>query len=99
MDFLQNESPRLEVHQRERLHRRIRTIRARLRLDSSETATKGFRKLLENLGLPVTLKAVGVEEQSDIELLANSVNPQRLANNPILLSHSDIIRILEMAWN
>ena len=99
MDFLQNESSRLEVHQRKLLHRRIRTIRGRLRFDSSETATMGFRKLLENLGLPETLKAVGVEEQSDIELLADSVNPQRLENNPIPLSRSDIIQILEMSWN
>lgn len=99
MDFLQNESSRLELHQRNLLHRRIRTIRARLRFDSSETATTGFRKLLESLGLPETLKAVGVEEQSDIELLADSVNPQRLENNPIPLSRSDIIQILEMSWN
>ena len=99
MDFLQDESSRLEVHQRKRLDRRIRAIRARLRFDSSETATMGFRKLLKNLGLPETLKAVGVEEQSDIELLADSVNPQRLGNNPIPLSRSDIIQILEMSWN
>ena len=99
MDFLENESPRLEVHLRERLHRRIMTIRARLRFKSSETATMGFRKLLENLGLPETLKAVGVEKQSDIELLADSVNPQRLENNPIPLSRSDIIQILEISWN
>lgn len=99
MDFLQNESSRLEVHQRKLLNRRIRTIRARLRFDSSETATMGFRKLLENLGLPETLKAVGVKEQSDIELLADSVNPQRLGNNPIPLSRSDMIRILEKSWN
>ena len=99
MDFLQDESSRLEVHQRKRLHRRIRAIRARLRFDSSETATMGFRKLLKNLGLPETLEAVGVEEQSDIELLADSVNPQRLGNNPIPLSRSDIIQILEMSWN
>ena len=99
MDFLQNESSRLEVHQRKRLNRRIRTIRARLRFDSSETATMGFRKLLENLGLPETLKAVGVKEQSDIELLADSVNPQRLGNNPVPLGRSDMIRILEKSWN
>ena len=99
MDFLQNESSRLEIHQRERLHRRIKTIRARLRFDSSETATIGFRKILVNLGLPETLKKVGVEKQSHIKLLADSVNPQRLANNPIPLSRSDIIQILEMSWN
>ena len=99
MDFLQNESRRLELHQREGLHMCIGAIRARLRFDSSESATMGFRKLLENLGLPETLKAVGVEDQSDIELLADSVDPQRLENNPITLSRSDIIQILEMSWN
>lgn len=99
MDFLQNESSRLEVHKQKHLQRRIRTIRDRLRFDSSETATMGFRKLLENLGLPATLNAVGVEKQSDIDLLADSINPQRLANNPIPLTRSDIIQILEMSWN
>lgn len=99
MDFLQNESSRLEVYQRKLLHRQIRTIRARLRFDSSETATMGFRKLLGSLGLPETLRAAGVMEQSDIELLADSVNPQRLANNPVPLSRPDIIQILEMSWN
>ena len=97
MDFLQNESSRLEVHHRKRLLRQIETIRARLRFDSSETATMGFRKLLGNLGLPETLNAVGVAEQAEIELLADSVNPQRLDNNPIPLSRSDIIQILEMS--
>lgn len=99
MDFLQSESSRLNAPQRNRLDGQIRFLRSRLSFDTSETATMGFRKILKNLGMPETLRAVGVEETSDIELLADSVNPQRLANNPILLSRSDIIRILEMSWN
>jgi len=99
MDFLQNESSRLDVHQRNRLLQLIGSIRARLGFESSEPATREFRKLLTKLGLPETLRAAGVRGQSDIELLADSVDPQRLANNPIPMTRSDVIQILEISWN
>lgn len=99
MDFLHSQSSRLGASERKHLHHQIGKIRALLEFDSAETGTMRFRRLLANVGLPQSLQEVGVTESKAIELIADSVNLQRLANNPIPLSRSDVIQILEASWN
>lgn len=50
-----------------------------------------FDKLMHAVGLAASTAALGI---TNVEELADAVNPQRLANNPILLSRDDLVEIL-----
>lgn len=64
------------------------------RLDAlpGEARTR-FVGLLDDVGLPATLEQVGAAP-SDLDHLAQSVNAERLGNNPVRLDHAQLVRLL-----
>ena len=54
-----------------------------------DQALQAFQDLLQTLGL----SAPALREPGDLELLAASVNPQRLSNNPLPLSHEGLLAL------
>jgi alcohol dehydrogenase class IV len=61
------------------------------------SARTNFVGLLDRLGLPSTLTAVGYESPDELIDLAATVNAQRLGNNPAVYSADDLRRVLERA--
>ncbi len=63
---------------------------------TSETAVARFQELQERCGAPTSLSALGVKE-SDLELIAASVDPNRLANDPLAPTAEELLEILRGA--
>ena len=59
---------------------------------TSEAAIARFQELQERCGAPTTLSAVGVKE-CDLELIAASVDPNRLANDPLAPTAEELVKI------
>ena len=51
-----------------------------------------FADIMQAIGLQTNLAALGIH---DLEDIAASVNPQRLANNPRPLTHNELLKILQ----
>lgn len=64
-------------------------ISGAMRVDSSTDALELFMVLLNKIDLPLTLEG---EESTLLELVA-SVNPQRLSNNPVVMSDDELANI------
>jgi alcohol dehydrogenase len=54
---------------------------------------KMLRQLMESVGLETQLRSLNIAV-SDLDLLASSVNTERLENNPVTFSHAEIEQIL-----
>jgi alcohol dehydrogenase class IV len=64
--------------------------------DSPEAAVARFQELQERCGAPTTRSALGVKE-TDLELIATSVDPNRLANDPLDPTTTELFAILQAA--
>ena len=67
----------------------------RLRSRTGEEACARFRGLLEKVHLAPIPSAFGIDTPSKRRHLATAVNPDRLSNNPVLLSTGDLARLLD----
>lgn len=76
---------------------RIRTIRARLVADESGTASDAFTRLLDDLGLPSTLDAAGLRTIDDMIEIVDTVNVERLGNNPVLFDADGLLSLFSPA--
>ncbi|HEY8473026.1 MAG TPA: phosphonoacetaldehyde reductase [Natronosporangium sp.] len=70
-------------------------ILARLGSTEPEAAARRFVQLLRRLGLATSLREVGVSTASDRLALAESVNVERLGNNPIPFTTTQLAAIIE----
>lgn len=61
----------------------------------SGDVTAWFRSLFEEIGLEFNAVKLGI---TDFEEIAASVDAQRLANNPVLLSQDDLVDVLNPRW-
>jgi len=61
----------------------------------SDNTIEYFERLYNEIGLEHDFKNLGI---SDIKLIAENVNMERLSNNPIELSKNDIYKLLEPSW-
>ncbi len=95
MDFLSEESSRLDRKSKQILQRRIFWVRGQLGFAPLERASSQFQRILESVGLISSLSLAGVKEDSQLSALAESVNAQRLSNNPIPLTQEDLVQILQ----
>jgi alcohol dehydrogenase class IV len=62
--------------------------------DSAVEASQQIRSMLEKTELTDSLSAVGASTEESLLSIANSVNVERLANNPRALDHASIMGIL-----
>jgi alcohol dehydrogenase class IV len=53
--------------------------------------------LAAELGLELRLSTLGVP-RSDLVTLAQAVNAERLGNNPVSLTSSELLAVLEVCW-
>lgn len=60
----------------------------------SDASKRKIKDLMESIGLETHLSHLGIKSERDIELIVNSVNTERLGNNPRILTKSDIKKIL-----
>ncbi|MDA8698466.1 phosphonoacetaldehyde reductase [Rhodopirellula sp.] len=65
-----------------------------LGVKSATQAKARIEAMIECVGLTSKLKKVGVSEESELQMLANQVNLERLANNPRRMSHEDLLSVL-----
>jgi alcohol dehydrogenase class IV len=60
-----------------------------------EEASKKITDLMEEIGLSTKLSKIGVKTDEDVEIIVkNGFNPQRVKNNPRLLTEADLRKIL-----
>ena len=59
------------------------------------TASERLRRLMADINCPIRLGQVGVRTSQDLRTLVESVNLERLANNPRQLARHDILCLLE----
>ena len=68
----------------------------KLLASTPEAAVARFQKLQERCGAPTRLAALGVKE-ADLDVIATSVDPSRLANDPLDPSAPELLAILRSA--
>lgn len=78
----------------EHLSRRVSLISQLLGLEAFGSGKVFVGTLLEKLGLIASLEDAGITGDRNIREIVNSVNLQRLRNNPVTFSNEDLIRIL-----
>lgn len=74
---------------------RIQTILDVLQATDAAEACCKITDLLTEIGCPTTLDAVGVRSRDDLLTIANSVNAERLSNNPRRASRDCLFDILD----
>lgn len=77
--------------------RDLETVARIIGADGPEQVGDQLDSVAADLGLELRLNALGVP-RSDLAMLAASVNHERLANNPVVMSGDDIFDILESCW-
>jgi alcohol dehydrogenase len=78
-------------------HCTLREIAHGLGAASAQDAAEAFCQLVGSLGLTQRLSDVGATDVADLTLLANSVNVERLDNNPVIFDHRQLVALLEGA--
>lgn len=76
------------------VQRRIATILALLEVKDTTSGGKKLDDLIRKLGCPVTLRDVGVGNNSDVLRLCEKANAERLTNNPRKLSTKQLFDLL-----
>ena len=67
-----------------------------LGVNSFNEAKEKLTELIKTIGLEIKLKDLGIKTQDDIDIIIkNGFNPQRVKNNPRLLSEIQLRKILE----
>ncbi len=69
-------------------------IRSRLGAAAEGTARERFNALLREIDLPASLGEVGIGDEPGLRRLAESVNVERLGNNPVRYGDDALYRIL-----
>jgi len=77
------------------VHKRIDQILALLDCPSAESAAARIEELMGQIDCPTRLRQVGVRTPHDIATLVDTVNQQRLANNPRQLPRGSAVALLE----
>ncbi len=72
----------------------IKELMELLGADSAGSARKKIEKLMRDIGLETDLEKIGLRSEDDIDRLINSINVERLANNPRVVNEDDIKRLL-----
>lgn len=65
-----------------------------LQADSAQKAEEQWYALMLTCGLKISPQELGIRKQSDIELIVNGVNVERLSNHPIALGKNDLKQAL-----
>lgn len=65
-----------------------------LNVDSSKEAASKINKMMLKCGLQTKLSEVGISSESEIVELAESVNVERLGNNPMSISRDQLVELL-----
>ncbi len=73
---------------------RIATILNALNCDSIEAACTKILRLLTELGCPKTLAEAGVTDAGDLQRIVDSVNVQRMRNNPRRTTPASLFQVL-----
>ncbi len=87
-----SDAPRQEVNRR--LTRQVRFIRKILKIPKNQTADSFVRSLLEQFQLIHRLEQLPTWADEELTRIIDSVNQERLSNNPIVPSSSDLREIL-----
>lgn len=81
----------------ERLQGDLESIAALIGADGAGHVGDRLDEIASQLGLELRLEALGVP-RSDLAVMAGEVNQERLANNPLELSESDLAGLLSACW-
>ena len=66
-----------------------------LECKTAEQASVEFQSLMSKIGLSSNLRALGITDEKDIVHLVDSVNMERLQNNPVKLEKFELIKLLQ----
>lgn len=79
------------------LHRDLEAIAGIVGADSAAQLGDRLDSIAEQLGLELRLEALGVP-RSDLAVMARAVNQERMANNPVPATESDLRELLDSCW-
>lgn len=79
------------------LQQDLESIAALIGADDIHQVGDSLDEIAAGLGLELRLGALGVS-RSDLRVLAGAVNRERLANNPLEVSESELAELLESCW-
>ena len=81
-------------------------LKKRYKILYSSTKTRNFNELdnylnslKKKIKLEQNFKKLGINIEKKTSLLINGVNLKRLRNNPVKISKTDLIQILNKKWN
>lgn len=77
---------------------RIDELKTLMVVASLNEATNKISKMILSAGFKLKLRDYGVNKLSDIKLLANSINIERLSNNPVIINKGQLISLLETIY-
>jgi alcohol dehydrogenase class IV len=78
----------------EAVRSRIKLILQAMKVDTIESACLKIEHLMQQIGCPITLAEAGIFSSSDIDKIIQSVNVQRMSNNPRQTSPDDLRALL-----
>ena len=74
---------------------RIARILSGLGTDNIEDASASIKSLLTQINCPTTLDSVGIQTSDELKYIVDSVNAERLSNNPRRASQSQLFHLLQ----
>ena len=88
-------NPRLSFKDHQK---RISELCELLQAGSNEDAVEKIQRMVRDAGLSTKLSKAGVENKQELEKVVDSVNLERLRNNPAVVSKNDLRLILQTAY-
>lgn len=79
------------------LARNLDSIAGLIGADGAHQVGDRLDEIARQLGLELKLEALGVP-RSDLAVMAGEVNRERLANNPVALTESELLELLNSCW-
>lgn len=79
------------------LQRNLESIAGLIGADGADQVGDRLDQIAGQLGLELRLQALGVP-RSDLAAMAGEVNRERLANNPVELTESELAELLDACW-
>lgn len=79
------------------LERNLESIAGLIGADGAQGVGDRLDQIAGQLGLELKLEALGVP-RTDLAVMAGEVNQERLANNPVGLSESELVELLNSCW-
>lgn len=77
---------------------RVNELKILIGVVSSKKAVNKFNEMILSAGFKLKLRDYGVNNSSDIKLLADSINIERLNNNPVNISREQLISLLKALY-